>query len=85
MSPAGLPPGAASPHEPGPSLGGVVREAEKPIPLPEGGEVGNLTRVSDLTQVRRVFGIVDDSIVANARRQPVGLVDSRNVPKLKIM
>jgi len=53
--------------------------------LPEGGEVGNLTRVSDLTQVRRVFGIVDDSIVANARRQPVGLVDSRNVPKLKIM
>ena len=31
-----------------------------------------------------VFGI-DDLIVVNRRRQPVGLVDSQDLPKLKLM
>jgi arabinose-5-phosphate isomerase len=28
---------------------------------------------------------IDDLIVVNARREPVGLVDSQDLPKLKIM
>lgn len=28
---------------------------------------------------------IDDLIVVNARRQPVGLVDSQDLPKLKLM
>jgi arabinose-5-phosphate isomerase len=28
---------------------------------------------------------IDDLIVVNARREPVGLVDSQDLPKLKLM
>ena len=39
------------------------------------------------TEALKIFGSrdIDDLIVVNAKRQPVGLVDSQDLPKLKIM
>jgi hypothetical protein len=51
------------------------------------GHSADARPVNHLARARKVFAVrnIDDLIVVNAKHQPVGLVDSQDLPKLKLM